>query len=91
MHTLNSTLLHINIDLRYEPILFPQLILVGLVDLIIHLCCPNMYHASSYIGELAFTDLGLYRMLVCVASIIVISSHDMSAICFYDLLWYHSP
>ena len=58
----------------------PLLILVVLVDCMIHLCFPNLENASSYIGALACTDLGSYRILVRIASIIVRSSHNMSVV-----------
>ena len=57
MHTIDRTLLHSNIGLQYEPIFFSQLILEGLVDRMIHLWCPNLYHASYYLGEFLCTDL----------------------------------
>ena len=57
MHTIDGTLLHSNIGLQYEPIFFSQLILEGLVDRMIHLWCPNLYHASYYLGEFLCTDL----------------------------------
>ena len=57
MHTLDRTLLHINIGIWYEPILFSRLILAGLVDRMVHVWCPNIYYASSYLVELACTDL----------------------------------
>ena len=91
MHTIDRTLLHINIDLSSESILFSQLTLVGLLDLMIHLCCTNTDHASSYIEELACTDIGLWRMLVRIDYLIVSSSHDMSTINCYDLCCNQPP
>ena len=80
MKTLILALLHRNIYLQSEPIIFSQLVLVGLVDYIIHLCCTSMYHASYYLKELAFTDLGSWKMIVRVDSLIMTYSHDMPAI-----------
>ena len=57
MYTIDCALLHRNVDLWYEPILFSQLILVGLVDCMIHLCCVNLYHASSDIEVLGLVGL----------------------------------
>ena len=57
MQTLYITILHRNIGLRFDTILFSQLIVSGLLDHIIHLWCPNMHHASSYLGALGCTDL----------------------------------
>ena len=91
MHTIDIIILHNNIDLWSEPILFYQLALVELVDNIINLCCPNMDHDSSYLGALACTDLGSWRILDRVASLIMISSHGMSAINFHDIFWHHPP
>ena len=91
MHTLDRTLLHINIDLWSEPILFSQLILVGLLDCMIHLCCTNLDHDSSYLEALACIDTKSYQMLARVASKTVSSSHYMSSIHFHDILWYQPP
>ena len=53
MPTHGRTLLHSNIYLWSEPILFSELILLGLMDFMIHLCFPNLDHGSYYLGALA--------------------------------------
>ena len=91
MHTPDCTLFRINIDLWSETLLFSHLIVAGLVDRMIHLCCPNMYHALSYPEVLECIDLGSYRMPVCVDSLIVSSYYNMSIINCHALVWHHHP
>ena len=91
MHTLDLTLLYIYIDLMSEPKSFSQLALVGLVDRMIHLCCINLDYASFYLESLGCTEIGSWRMLVRFASVIMISSHNMSTIRCNAQLWHHTP
>ena len=57
MHTLDRTLLHINIGLRSEPVFFSQLILAGSLDCMIHFWCSNLYHDLSFIEAFVFDEL----------------------------------
>ena len=58
------------------------------MDRIIHLCCPNIDHASSCLEALAWIDLGSWKTLFCIASLTVIFSHSISAIHCHALLWH---
>ena len=57
----------------------------------IQLRCPNLDHASYDLESVEFTDLGSWIMIDRVDSIIVSSSHNMSAINFHALLWHQPP
>ena len=89
MHNIDRTLLHSNIDFRYEPIFFSKLALVRLLDRMIKLCFPNPDHSSYYLEATEYNNLRSWRMLDCVASIIVSSSQDMFSIHFHVLFFHH--
>ena len=57
----------------------------------IQLCCPNSNHDSSYLEALACTEIGSWRIIDRVGSIIVIYSHNISAISCHAIILHHPP